>query len=88
MERGNGGNSFSSKEEDDRKRTAFGKTSFNFFPQEMYKLVLHGGGKPVNPQSKRIDGRVKSFTLWYGESESIPKNFGSVHMKLLDLTPV
>ena len=68
MERGNGGNSFSSKEEDDRKRTEPGKTSRNFFPQEMYKLVLHGGGKPVNPQSRRIDGRVKSFTLWYGES--------------------
>ena len=49
MERRYGGNSFSSKEENDRMRTEPGKPSGNFFQQERYKLVLRGGGNPVNP---------------------------------------
>ncbi|KAH0870223.1 hypothetical protein HID58_077245 [Brassica napus] len=39
------------------------------------------------PPSKRIDGREKSITLRHVGNERVPKNFGSVPVKLLDLTP-
>uniref|UniRef100_A0A0D3DYK2 P-type Ca(2+) transporter n=1 Tax=Brassica oleracea var. oleracea TaxID=109376 RepID=A0A0D3DYK2_BRAOL len=82
---------FSSKEKNDRMRTEPGKPSGNFFQQERFgslqrsPVELRQSGN--EPPSRRIDGREKSITLRHVGNERIPKNFGSVPVKLLDLTP-
>ncbi|CAN7066202.1 unnamed protein product, partial [Brassica oleracea var. botrytis] len=82
---------FSSKEKNDRMRTEPGKPSGNFFQQERFgslqrsPVELRQSGS--EPPSRRIDGREKSITLRQVGNERIPKNFGSVPVKLLDLTP-